>query len=51
MSASFNFDMTSLLETAASIFNSFAPIFMVIAGLGVGLALLTTVISEVRKAI
>lgn len=48
---SFNFDLTGLLETAASIFNSFAPLFLAIGGIGVGLALLARVIVEVRKAI
>lgn len=51
MSASFNFDVSALLESAASIFNSFAPIFLVIGGIGVGIALLLKVVSEVRKAL
>ena len=51
MSASFNFDMTQLLSTAADIFNGFAPIFLLVAGIPLGMGLLTRVVSEVRKAI
>jgi crotonobetainyl-CoA:carnitine CoA-transferase CaiB-like acyl-CoA transferase len=48
--ASFNFDMSGLMTTAASIFNSFAPIFLAIAGISVGLGLLIKVVSELRHA-
>lgn len=51
MSTSFNFDMSTLLSTAADIFNSFAPIFLVIGGLGIGIALLIKVVREVRAAL
>ena len=47
---SFNFDMGGLMSTAASIFNSFAPIFLAIAGISVGLGLLIKVVSELRHA-
>ncbi len=46
--ASFNFDLTTLMATATSIFNSFAPIFLAIAGISVGLLLLIRVMNEVR---
>ena len=45
---SFEFDVSGLMTTAASIFNSFAPIFMAIAGISVGLGLLIKVVSELR---
>jgi len=48
--ASFDFDMSGLMEVAASIFNSFSPIFLAIAGISVGLALLIKVVSELRHA-
>ncbi|GJQ51258.1 MAG TPA: hypothetical protein PLD47_13920 [Aggregatilineales bacterium] len=51
MSASFNFDMESLLSTAANIFNSFAPIFLLIAGISVGFGLIVRVVNELRRAL
>ncbi len=47
---SFNFDMSGLMTTASSIFNSFAPIFLAIAGISVGLGLLVKVLTELRHA-
>lgn len=51
MSESFNFDFSSLMSNAASIFNSFSPLFLGIAGISVGLGLITVVIREIRKAL
>jgi hypothetical protein len=47
---SFNFDLSGLMSTATSIFNSFAPIFLAIAGISLGLGLLIKVVSEIRHA-
>jgi len=49
--SSFNFDFNTMLATAASMFNAFAPLFLGIAGISLGLGLVVKVISEVRKAI
>lgn len=46
---SFNFDLAGLLETAATFFNGFAPLFLTIAGISVGFGLLARVVSEVRR--
>jgi hypothetical protein len=46
---SFNFDLSGLLSTAASFFNAFGPLFLTIAGIGVGFGLIAKVASEVRK--
>lgn len=46
---SFNFDLSGLLETAATFFNGFAPIFLTIVGVSVGFGLLAKVVDEVRK--
>lgn len=46
---SFDIDVSGLMEMASSIFNALAPVFLMIAGIGVGVGLLSTIITEIRK--
>jgi hypothetical protein len=46
---SWNFDLSGIFDYAAVIFNSFAPIIAVIAGLVLGAALVTFVLNMVSK--
>ena len=46
--SSFNFDMTHLLDTAASLFNGLWPLFAIVAGLSMAAGLLTLVMKELR---
>ncbi len=48
---SFELDLTGMLSTATSIFNSLMPIFGPILGITLGLGLLAVVTNEIRKAI
>jgi hypothetical protein len=47
--ASFNFDMTHLLDTAASLFNGLWPLFAIVAGISMAAGLLTMIVGELRK--
>ena len=47
---SFSIDVTGMMSTAASMFNSLFPIFGVIAGISIGIGLVTLIIVEIRKA-
>lgn len=47
---SFSFDLTGLMTTATSIFNSLSPILLAIAGISLGLGILVKVVSELRHA-
>ncbi len=47
--ASFNFDMTNLLSTAASLFNGLWPIFAIVAGLSLAAGLLAMIVKQIRS--
>jgi hypothetical protein len=47
--ASFNFDMTNLLDTAASLFNGLWPLFAIVAGLSMAAGLLTLIVKQIRE--
>ncbi len=46
--ASFNFDMTNLLDTAASLFNGLWPMFAIVAGLSMAAGLLTMIVKQIK---
>lgn len=46
----FSIDSTALLDAAASIFNGLWPAFALVAGIALGAGLITTIVSEIRKA-
>jgi hypothetical protein len=48
---SFSVDSTTMLDTAASIFNALWPIFGLVVGIILGIGLVTLLVSEIRKAI
>ena len=47
---SFSVDVSGMLSTAASLFNALFPIFGVVAGIAIGIGLVTLIIGEIRKA-
>jgi hypothetical protein len=48
---SFSVDTTSMLDTAAGMFNSLWPVFGVVVGIILALGLVTLLVTELRKAI
>ena len=47
---SLSLDFTSLMSSAGNIINGLWPVFILPVGIGLGMALLGKVISEIRKA-
>jgi hypothetical protein len=47
---SFSLDLTQMLTLAAQMFNQFAPILLIGAGIAVGLGLAIRVVGEIRRA-
>ena len=48
---SFNLDITPMTDMAATIFNGLGPIFLIVAGVSLGIGLLTLIIGEIRKIV
>lgn len=46
----FSIDSSTLLSSAATIFNALWPIFGLIAGIAIGAGLVQAILSEIRKA-
>ncbi len=46
---SFSLDLTQMMTIASSLFTSLGPVVAVIGGLGLGLALVTFIITRVTK--
>ena len=46
--ASFNFDMTYLLDTAASLFNGLWPLFAIVAGLSMAAGILVLITKQIK---
>jgi hypothetical protein len=46
----FSIDSTTLLDSAASIFNALWPVFGLIAGISIGAGLVQAILGEIRKA-
>jgi len=47
---SFSIDATTLLSSAATIFNGLWPAFALVAGIALGTGLVAKIVSEIRKA-
>lgn len=48
--ASFSIDTSSLLDSAANIFNGLWPAFAIVAGLSLGIALVKFIVDAIRHA-
>lgn len=46
----FSIDASSLLDSAASIFNGLWPAFALVAGIALGAGLVSKIVGEIRKA-
>ena len=49
LATSFSMDATSMLSTAADMFNNLWPIFGILVGITIGLGLLSLIAAEIRK--
>lgn len=50
IAASFSFDIASLMNTAADIFNGLWPAFAVVVGLGLGVQIIRFIVGAIQAA-